>query len=445
MPSSLQQALQKIEKPASKKPSKEAAAKPSDAAGEPSNHHQQQTIHKQSTAVIKKHTPDYVYPEAYSFCSKSECDERQELGQVSILESTVECCRLPQHSRILDPRLAVSKFRRSAAGTVVQGKSKQELEACLEHVLEVLCRQAATPMHPPTSLYITAEFLIDRMRALQSDATRISANVPVRPIWHLQFARGLITLQYLLQGHKNFELILRKTCMMMITTALNDFWASFDYHHGKSDHPRELHALQDEILTYMSLIHLSNCILDDSNRNSPSGVLHHFQKHASSSSGKENYPSWTMALECAALLSRQEYGLLLQCVDKLLPRSMVLGRCCLALALQPLRYHAISQYNSSFAKNEAVSDLDQLLICDTIKIQKECESYGLPVESDNESSKTIVRMKAAPMAEYNKKSPPSREDAWVFFGMPVTFPRTDEDGISLPSPEWLQYVIFGQR
>ena len=51
----------------------------------------------------------------YQYCTKEECIERQELGQVSELESTIETCQLTQSKRIIDPTLAITKYRRSAA------------------------------------------------------------------------------------------------------------------------------------------------------------------------------------------------------------------------------------------------------------------------------------------------------------------------------------------
>ena len=50
--------------------------------------------------------------------------ERQEMGQVSELEATLATSTLPQARRILDPSLAVAKYRRSAAAGALSRKKR---------------------------------------------------------------------------------------------------------------------------------------------------------------------------------------------------------------------------------------------------------------------------------------------------------------------------------
>ena len=87
----------------------------------------------------------------YQYCSKGECTERQDLGQVSELEATLETCRLVQKKRVLDPRIAVSKYRRSAAGgddgRPIRGR--EELERSLSHLIRICATLRSTPDHPP--------------------------------------------------------------------------------------------------------------------------------------------------------------------------------------------------------------------------------------------------------------------------------------------------------
>jgi hypothetical protein len=385
----------------------------------------------------------YTYPPRYAHCSKAECDERQELKQVSALESTVETSGLPQHQRILDPRLAVTKYRRSAAGTIVQGRSHAALQSTLHHLMYVVMHQAPTPHHihthshihtPTISLLSTmAEFCVDRFRACQADATRVSATDPVPPTWHVQFVRTLIFLKYLLQGSTHYDLY-ETTMSKLIWTAFDDFWVAAENRNTSSSKHEYEHESDDEILTLAAISHLSNCILKPE-AHSTGWILWQFQKHARGSVSRvmEYYPQWQVALQCASLVVRQEYTNMLK-----LPLS-TLQKCCLAPCLHHLHYQALSQYNTGFMKQEAVKDMHLLL--QDAAILEDCVVWGLPVE-DRETGK-VVRMKAAPMS--NATMPPlRRHDEWV--GVPsrtVGVPsRTDQDSVSIPSSEWMQPLLF---
>jgi hypothetical protein len=389
----------------------------------------------------------YSYPSPYAHCSKQECDERQELKQVSALESTVETSGLPQHRRLLDPRLAVTKYRRSAAGSIVQGlRSHAALQSTLCHLMYVVMHQAPTPHHShihthsdtTISLSTTAEFCIDRFRACQADATRISATDPVPPTWHVQFVRSLILLKYLLQGSARYDLH-EMTISKLIWTAFDDYWVATE-NRNSNDHHESDNEHDDEILTLAAISHLSNCILKPE-AHSTGWILWQFQKHgrgnasasasASASDVMESYPQWqTVALPCASLVVRQEYTNLLK-----LPLLSTLQKCCLAPCLHHLHYQALLQYNTGFAKQEAVKDMDLLLQDATIL--EDCTIWGLPVVEDRETGKQMVRMKAAPMS--NEIMPPlRRHDEWV--GVPSG--TTDQDGVSIPLSEWMQPLLF---
>ena len=377
----------------------------------------------------------YTYPPPYAHCSKQECDERQELKQVSALESTVETSGLPQHQRLLDPRLAVTKYRRSAAGSKVQElRSHAALRSTLHQLMWVVMHQAPTPYHSHISLSTTAEFCVDRFRACQADATRVSATDPVTTTWHVQFVRSLILLKYLLQGSTHYNLY-EMTMTKLIWTAFDDYWVAAENRNSNNHHEYD-NEHDDEILTLAAISHLSNCILKPE-AHSTGWILWQFQKHGrgSVSDIMEYYPQWRqVALPGASLVVRQEYTNLLK-----LPLLSTLQKCCLAPCLHHLHYQALLQYNTGFAKQEAVKDMDLLLQDATIL--EDCAVWGLPVVEDRETGKLVlVRMKAAPMS--NETMPPlRRHDEWVGFPSGTA----DQDGVSIPSSEWMQPLLFHRK
>ena len=87
----------------------------------------------------------------YQYCCKEECIERQGLGQVSSLEATLETCELDQAHRVLDTCLAVSKYRRSAAGGNDDRRlrTKDQLQSTLSHLIQICSTLKASPDHPP--------------------------------------------------------------------------------------------------------------------------------------------------------------------------------------------------------------------------------------------------------------------------------------------------------
>ena len=422
----------------------------------------------------------------YAFCTPHECDERQALGQVSVLESTVETChydsggnkkRQPS-KRILDPCLAVAKYRRSAAGTQQIGRTQVQLEQTLHHLLEVYSIQAATCQHfPPTTLYITAEFLVDRLRGCQADAIRLlgdgerlssssssSSSSWVSSRFQVQLIRTLILLRYLLQGHSQYPL-LAQTTHTMLWTALADFWTcrELEWRNQGNDHDffcNPCDDYQDEVLTYSSLLHLANCV-SHPETHTPGWILSQYTRHVDSSN---RYPMWhRCALAIASCIVREDYRTILH-----IPTMTVLQKMCLASCLVHLRYHTLQSYNSSFGKGEAVDDLDRLLGCPMRRIVQECQRYNLPIEEKNGATdddnwedvppSQAVIFKAVPMVPLSSSSLPSsssstssksnmtgREDEWVFGNETSINFRTDEDGILIPCTAWMRTILLLDR
>jgi hypothetical protein len=422
------------------------------------------------------------YPSPYAHCSKKECMERQELKQVSVFETTAETGHLPQHRRQMDPRLAITKFRRSVAGTNnnEQRRKQQQrigptgdtLESIMTRLIYILAHQRASPDHPVQTLWTTAEFVTDRLRACQVEATaeinEQHVAVPVvKPHWHLLLVRCLLLLRYLSQGMaQDRYALIEKSSVTLIWTAFHEYWVAVD---SVGHDTRTAQAMKeiDELLYLTTLCHLSNWLLAPQ-ENPLSWILSHAYKHveiqpvkaARGSVAFQSYPLFQSSLSFVAMAARQEYGHLLLVIRR---DSPVLGRCCVAGALGSLRYQSLSQYNSSFAKKEVVRDMDRLLGYEgqsgLYLLLRDCQSFGLPVtmveekvqnkseEAGDEGRTTAVNvvMKQAAISNENLPLPARRDDDHWVLGLAeehVSLSRLDADGLSIPSSVWMKRVLL---
>lgn len=340
-----------------------------------------------SSSLSKDDNKSMVLP--YQFCSKKEYEERQELGQVSILEATAETCMLPQHQRKLDPSLAIAKYRRSAAGTVHQAQSRETLESLLKHLSVIAATRRPVPHHPGITITDDwvgpwSEFLVDRLRACQADATRLfgqkqhNSSLLQRILpstWHVQMARIVIWVRYWMPpSWRQPDKFMIQTLNTMLSTAMDHYWSTIAVERSSSSFSSETTKvdtkLDDEMLCYAALSRLSQSMESSSGATSSSDststlgtILLDYTKHvpplSSSTSRREDYPLYQEALQLTASTLREEYfAVLRRSKQQALP---ILARCCLAPGLALWRYRQCQQYNVSFGKGEAVEDLDSLL------------------------------------------------------------------------------------
>ena len=218
------------------------------------------------------------------FCSSEEFAERQELLQISELEATVETCRLPQAERILDPSLAIAKYRRSAAGTDDHRtiRSAPTLLDTLQHLMEIGATFRASPAHPRVETVDTTivNFVVDRLRACQSDATRLRGssssssssggdgnnNESLPAVWHVQATRLLIWMQYLSSQSSSSstgDSLLPRTIHTMRSTAYDAYWSQREVEAACDDNNLNMnvYALDDEMLCYAAMYRISSVSL----------------------------------------------------------------------------------------------------------------------------------------------------------------------------------------
>eukprot|EP00980_Cylindrotheca_fusiformis_P027222 scaffold19424_cov142-Cylindrotheca_fusiformis.AAC.6 len=343
---------------------------------------------------------------AYKFCSKQECEERQKLKQVHELEATLETCTLPQAQRVLDPCLAVSKYKRSAAGTEHATRPTSTLERTLKHLQYICATRRATPDHPPVqNTEVLAEFVVDRLRACQSDATRLG-NSGIDEIWHVQLIRILIWIRYwTYTDESQFQSWMQRTINTMISTAFDAYWATRQENENGND---DFVQLDDEILCWSALFQLCRQQYE-----SPECccnlILLEFAKFSRKDSSK--YPLWRKAMSLASQFTRQEYYTAWKNED-----FPILFKCCIEPSMFLWRYRTIQQYNKSFAKQEKVSDLPRLLNIHKMDWSLEyAQAFGLPAEQTETEVTVVLKQVALEDSPPLMKSKQSRRDhKWVF-------------------------------
>lgn len=304
----------------------------------------------------------------HQYCSKEECIERQGLGQVSELEATLQTCRLSQSNRILDPRIAVSKYRRSAAGgdDGRPVRNKTQLQKTLSHLIQICATLRPTPDHPPIENMDTViHFVVDRLRACQSDATRRMSNPKtcVPSSWHAKVIRILIWLRYHSCGPTEGDNVTAnstaRTIDHMRSTAYDAYWNTLD------PQPEFVRIDDDEMLCYDATTRMcaalkhsaTNCAT--SLESSWNGMLLEFQKRRR----PENiYPQWNLILRIASHTRREEFYVLWKEDHPLTKELPVLAKLILSGEVMLLgRYRTVQHYNKSFGKGESVSDMNLLL------------------------------------------------------------------------------------
>ncbi|OEU20091.1 hypothetical protein FRACYDRAFT_236159 [Fragilariopsis cylindrus CCMP1102] len=310
---------------------------------------------------------------SYQYCSKEECIDRQELRQVSELEVTLETCHQPQSKRILDVRLAVSKYRRSAAGDDRNAdiRGRDMLTATLSHLTTICSTFQATSNHPRIDdIDVIVNFVADRVRSCQADATRLMSGTTnkdcVPASWHARTIRILIWLQYCCGGSSNST---RTDTVRMLShmrsTAYDAYWNSRrgEENDGNNDAScDDDDDDDDEILCYSAISMMCSISLLSrpatmTLQTSWNGILLEFSKRRRQSF---SYPLWNVVLEIACHADREQYFFIWK--NNRLSRELpILAKCCLSEVLLLWRYRTVQQYNASFAKGESVVDMDRLL------------------------------------------------------------------------------------
>ena len=383
-------------------------------------------------ALSNKQPPaSYEFPPPYSMCSKEECEQREHDHELSEFECTSDTFWKSPPQRRICQQLAVTKYRRSAAGMTRQiaPRAVSSLDTTWRHVRHILCHQAVHvhQQQQPKSLLYTLAFIDDRIRAMQVDLVVSQQSAPQL---QLQLARFHILELYLTCESK----VEVKFMKQALWTALTSYWT------------RKASSVvaDDEILCMTALCHVSDVLIggEDAADGGFSSILQTYRQYASSH--HQPYPQFQLALAIVAAAHAGQYRhilvLLTQYDDDDDP-FYIRCRLCLSPALSLVRFQLLQQYNTSFMKRSKVSGDEMarlLFLPSSSSAVKFCVACGIPLEEND-----YLVLKSAPMVEPPKEffHTNRTEDPFVFGHSMEGGGRRDEDGILIPSAELMNMII----
>lgn len=367
-------------------------------------------------------------PRPYSMCSDEECRDRQSAMEVSEWEATSDTHHLSPKERIIDPSLAVSKYRRSAAGTNQRTPRRVvQLIQTWEHLRAIFVHQRIHANQPPRALAATVSFLDDRIRAIQVD---LVVSQRTSKALQLQLVRYQLITLYLLSGVSR-TIYEPKFAKMALITALVAYWNDGkDSSEQATNNQRHLH--DDEILCHTTLCHVA-ATLTDSSWVEGEPTLATYRQYASKG---RIYPKFTAALQVAAAVHAQNYYVALKLLHETM--SSVLCRLCIAPCLNRLRWLCLCHCNKAFMKSEKLlpEEVARLLFLPNATAALDFgTNAGLPVDENGR-----IVFKAAPMKEFKSYDVNRSVDDWFCWGSTEEC-RIDSDHVRIPSHELLLQLI----
>ena len=366
----------------------------------------------------------YEPPPPYSMCSKEECAQREQEHELSEFECTAGTFAKPPPQRRMCQQLAVTKYRRSAAGTTQRApRGLASLELTWGHVLHILCHQTVHVHQRPKSFLYTLAFIDDRIRAMQVD---LVVSQQCAPQLQLQLARFHI-LELYLTCEANVEVKFMKQALW---TALTTYWKE------------PASRADDEVLCMTALCHATDVLIGGEGADGGfSSILQTYRQHAS----HQTYPQFQLALEIVAAAHAGQYRHILVLLTQHDDPFYIRCRLCMVPALLFVRFHLLQQYNTAFMKRSKVSgdEMARLLFLPSSPSAVDfCVACGIPLEGDHH-----LVLKSAPMVEPPKGffSTTRTEDHFVFGHSIEGGGRRDEDGILIPSAELMKLIILNDQ
>lgn len=393
-------------------------------------------------------------------CTEAECQERQSSGEISVFESiwppprpddvndAAACGGLPksprgkQSRRIVDPHYAMTKYRRSAAGFDAKNRapsrSIQQLECCVSQLEYILSYQQKPP--PPSSsstsndnhnsfpqqtLCGTVGFVEDRIRAMQVDM--VVSEQPSAAVQYRIVKCHILSL-YLLNSVATYESTFGRQAL---SAALTNYWEEQQQQNRHRD---------DDILCFMALQQLSQYYTSDghdessgTNNESLSFILDYYRRNVQvRQQCLSEFPKfqWALQLLHLAVMGRPQ-SILRQLAElggdndsgvNCSTEFAVLCRCCMAPAIDSLRFQALDQYNKAYMKGEKVhiKELARLLyFVGADDAGDFCvQMAGLTKHDDNQNEAATgdskIVFKVGPVSKNDKLDEGRRQDEFVF-------------------------------
>lgn len=400
----------------------------------------------------------------YGMCSREECDDRQRSGEVSIFEATANTVDLPIKQRRLDPVLAVSKYRRSAAGSTVHytPRNFSQIDATLNHLVQLLVTQKAPSGRVPVVSFMnTVQFFEDRIRALQVDLVKTGfASKELQS----RLARCHILILYLLADEPSYAETFGQTALH---TALTSYWNQT----GEE-------STDDEILSYMAICQCSHYLQREQKQavaeeSMTSSVLDLYRKYLPPHSVKR-LPLFQWTLQLTARISMGHWMVAIHMLhdkESILPEHFrIFTRCCFAKAMVYFRWKALEAYNTSFRKAEPVTcqevarllyiadrrrtdDPEALVPASTVALELG-QASGLPVEGESLIFKSAASLTELPdtmtMRDDGFALAPCATQWNVSSGKCLDsdnldisqIARQDADGVLIPPTTWMREIIL---
>ncbi|GKY94954.1 hypothetical protein MPSEU_000460000 [Mayamaea pseudoterrestris] len=351
----------------------------------------------------------------YSMCSLQECQERQANKEVSIFECVDPT--VPMQKRIIDPALAVQKYRRSAAGTkrAFPIRSLTQLELTVTHLMQLLVDRRSTPNHERQSLLDTANFVEDRLRAVQVDL--VVSRTGSKRLQH-RMARCQVLILYLMADTLEYQ---HKYGRDALETALSSYWNSQD------DAESTNCMWDDEMLAFSTLVALNGFLQHQQHQpgnflgdDHPSGLQSIYtihRKHATLTQHSK-YPLFQWALQLTANVHLGHWHAALRQLRQLDSCFGSLARCLMASSLSYMQYMALNVYNVSFAKAEGVSGQDLVRL-----LQFTRDNKSMDAMNGGSSEALWHDTKCASLAKND-----DTESASLAFGVRIGLPLSEDEG-----------------
>lgn len=369
-------------------------------------------------------------PSEYYMCSAAECIERQSSGEISVFESK---CPPPTSiydsthpnkekqqngRRIVDPRFAMTKYRRSAAGGDTKNRSlprsSEQLQCCLSHLEYILCHQQRVSSgtnncnvemdchsFPKQTFAGTVSFVEDRIRAMQVDMVLSQTHSAAL---QYRMVRCHMLILYILGTFPTYETRFGEKALM---TALTNYW---------EDKTRDK-AFDEEILCFMALQQLTQYFLSGAEGTETlSVILDYYRRNVEKQHRRlSNFPKFEWAMKLVDLAMRGcPRSILRQLVDQGDTSFAILCRCCISPVVDLLRTQTLDQCNKSYMKGEKVrsEEIAHLLYFDGADDARAFahKTAGLTLHEDED----CIVFKVGPIHENHDKNAVRRQDAWVF-------------------------------
>jgi len=377
--------------------------------------------------------------EPYCMCTKEECDLRQRTAEISLLERAKGSHKLAHQSssqkstgrstaHIIDPRFAVAKYRRSAAGRTdhFPPRSASQLERTVDYCGELLCEAPTTgPDGNLIPSYMAlVEFATDRLRAVQVECVRLEGEVQAKV--YVKMARLYILLLYLLSDVPGFS---EKLACDALQAVLSGYWDARDRKHD-----------EETLVMTLFLGLRPECSLES--------FQHVYRKYASCAVSESVV--YKKALSIFNNWAVGNWTTVLQQMQAFESSTGLLARCLVARLVPWVWWHGLQAYNISFMKAEKLDTFEVLRIFQVPIGTKEAELFlSFCVDHGLERDEDGVSFKTNKLDEFNSGARWKSDMSWFVF--PLASSRhestrpvlvTKNSIMSLPSPKAISEIIL---